>query len=99
MALQAATEIYIRLPPKLLDRASRPSLSFHHWLSGKPLLLRFGQSSYTPREGVLTMTVVEYSAPAIQKVADFQESTQGLWFGKFTDVFGGRAVIRIIIET
>ena len=45
------------------------------------------------------MTTVEYSAPAIQKVADFQESTQGLWFGKFTDVFGGRAVIRIIIET
>lgn len=39
-----------------------------------------------------------YSKPSIEKVAIFKESTKGLWFGKYTDVFGGRAVIKVTIE-
>jgi hypothetical protein len=38
-----------------------------------------------------------YSAPTIEKVADFKESTRGVWFGSFTDIFGGKAFILIII--
>jgi len=43
------------------------------------------------------MENVVYSKPTIEKVARFKESTKGLWTGKFTDVFGGRALIQIII--
>lgn len=39
-----------------------------------------------------------YSKPSIEKVAGFKESTRGLWTGKFRDVFGGRAIIRIHIQ-
>ncbi|WCF07249.1 lasso RiPP family leader peptide-containing protein [Paenibacillus thiaminolyticus] len=41
------------------------------------------------------MTNVVYSKPTIEKVASFKESTKGLWTGKFKDLFGGRAVIKI----
>jgi hypothetical protein len=44
------------------------------------------------------MTNVVYSKPTIEKVASFKESTKGLWTGKYTDVFGGRALIQIIIN-
>ncbi|MDQ0232885.1 putative RiPP precursor [Metabacillus malikii] len=42
------------------------------------------------------MTNVVYAKPTIEKVAGFKESTKGVWFGKFTDVFGGKAVFAIV---
>jgi len=36
-----------------------------------------------------------YSSPAIERVAGFSEATQGVWFGRWTDIFGGKAFIAI----
>ncbi|EPY11151.1 MULTISPECIES: lasso RiPP family leader peptide-containing protein [Paenibacillus] len=41
------------------------------------------------------MTNVVYSKPTIEKVASFKESTKGIWFGRYRDVLGGRALTRI----
>lgn len=41
---------------------------------------------------------MRYSKPVLEKVASFKKQTYGVWFGKFTDIFGGKAVIRITIE-
>jgi hypothetical protein len=38
-----------------------------------------------------------YTAPAIEKIDSFRKATRGVWFGKFRDVFGGKAVIQIVI--
>ena len=43
------------------------------------------------------MMNITYSKPSIEKVASFKESTQGLWTGKFVDVFGGRALFQVVI--
>ncbi|KAF6569854.1 putative RiPP precursor [Listeria sp. FSL L8-0308] len=37
------------------------------------------------------MTNVVYSKPTIEIVAGFKESTKGLWFGEYVDVWGGKA--------
>lgn len=39
------------------------------------------------------MAEKEYTAPAIEYVASFQEATKGLWFGNYVDSFGGKAPI------
>lgn len=39
-----------------------------------------------------------YSAPIVKEVAKFRKATRGVWFGKFRDVFGGKAVVRVSIE-
>jgi hypothetical protein len=38
-----------------------------------------------------------YTAPTMEKLGGFRESTRGLWFGKFRDVFGGKAIAQIVI--
>ena len=38
-----------------------------------------------------------YNKPSFEKVASFKENTMGLWFGKWTDIFGGKACIYIEI--
>ncbi|WP_155250173.1 putative RiPP precursor [Ruminococcus flavefaciens] len=38
-----------------------------------------------------------YNKPSFEKVASFKNSTMGLWTGKWTDIFGGRAIIKIEI--
>ncbi|MGG4392857.1 lasso RiPP family leader peptide-containing protein [Paenibacillus thiaminolyticus] len=40
------------------------------------------------------MTNVVYSKPTIEKVASFKESTKGLWFGQYRDVFGAKAFLK-----
>ncbi|MBR2652217.1 lasso RiPP family leader peptide-containing protein [bacterium] len=44
------------------------------------------------------MNKVEYSKPTIEQVATFKDSTNGLWTGRFRDVFGGRALIQLVIR-
>ena len=39
---------------------------------------------------------MRYSKPMIEKVASFKKNTFGLWFGKYIDIFGGKAIICII---
>lgn len=41
---------------------------------------------------------MKYNKPTLEKVASFKKDTNGLFFGKFTDVFGGRAVVQIVIR-
>lgn len=36
-----------------------------------------------------------YSKPTIEKVAGFKESTKGFFAGKWTDIYGGKAFVRI----
>ncbi|OTN90595.1 hypothetical protein A5819_003095 [Enterococcus sp. 7E2_DIV0204] len=36
-----------------------------------------------------------YSKPSIEQVATFKESTRGVWFGRWKDVFGGKAFIAV----
>ena len=38
-----------------------------------------------------------YNKPSFEKVASFKNSTMGLWTGKWTDIFGGRAIFRVEI--
>ncbi|WP_155250171.1 putative RiPP precursor [Ruminococcus flavefaciens] len=38
-----------------------------------------------------------YNKPSFEKVASFKNSTMGLCFGKWNDIFGGRAIIKIEI--
>lgn len=40
---------------------------------------------------------MKYTKPSIEKIATFKKHTHGVWFGKFTDIFGGRAVVKIVI--
>lgn len=44
------------------------------------------------------MTNVVYSKPTIEKVASFKESTKGTLWGDYTDVWGGKALVQIIIK-
>lgn len=46
-------------------------------------------------EEVNTMTKATYCAPAIERLADYSESTKGFFVGKWVDIFGGRAFILI----
>ena len=41
---------------------------------------------------------MKYNKPIFEKVANFKKDTNGVWFGKFTDIFGGRAVFQIVIN-
>ncbi|KDE73918.1 hypothetical protein FUSO7_05620 [Fusobacterium necrophorum BFTR-2] len=41
---------------------------------------------------------MKYSKPTIEKIADFKNDTNGIWFGRFVDIFGGRAVVKITIQ-
>ncbi|VML46629.1 Uncharacterised protein [Streptococcus pneumoniae] len=36
--------------------------------------------------------------PTFESIATFKKDTKGLWTGKFRDIFGGRAIVRIRIE-
>ncbi|WP_157769543.1 putative RiPP precursor [Ruminococcus albus] len=38
-----------------------------------------------------------YNKPSFEKISSFKESTMGVWFGKFKDIFGGKAVVEIVI--
>lgn len=41
---------------------------------------------------------MKYSKPTIETIANFKKDTNGLWFGRFVDIFGGRAVVKVTIE-
>ncbi|XVG95397.1 putative RiPP precursor [Eubacteriales bacterium KG127] len=41
---------------------------------------------------------MKYSKLTIEKIADFKNDTKGIWFGRFVDIFGGRAVVKITIQ-
>lgn len=38
-----------------------------------------------------------YVTPIVTSVGDFREVTNGLWFGRWRDIYGGRAFIKISI--
>jgi len=38
-----------------------------------------------------------YSAPRVARVGSFREVTNGVWFGRWRDVFGGRAFVKVDI--
>jgi hypothetical protein len=46
------------------------------------------------QRGILKMS---YVAPSISELGSFRAVTNGIWFGSFRDIFGGRAVIKVII--
>ena len=39
-----------------------------------------------------------YSAPRIEKIGSFRKMTNGLWFGKYRDLFGGKAAFQVTIK-
>lgn len=39
-----------------------------------------------------------YNKPSFEKIASYNTITNGLWTGKWRDIFGGRAIIKITIE-
>lgn len=41
------------------------------------------------------MDTPRYVAPVAEEVGSFQELTNGLWFGDYTDLFGARATIKL----
>ncbi|MFF1828427.1 keywimysin-related RiPP [Paenarthrobacter sp. NPDC058040] len=43
------------------------------------------------------MTGNTYSAPRIAPVGSFRKVTNGYWFGRWRDIFGGRAFIKVTI--
>lgn len=43
------------------------------------------------------MSATKYAAPTVDEVASFREDTRGLWFGRYRDVFGARALVKIVI--
>lgn len=40
---------------------------------------------------------MKYAKPKIERVATFKQSTAGLTFGRFRDLFGARAIIVVRI--
>ena len=38
-----------------------------------------------------------YVSPAIEQIADYTDTTHGLPWGKFYDVFGGRAFVAVMV--
>lgn len=36
-----------------------------------------------------------YVTPEVLEIADYHEATNGLWFGNWRDLFGGKAFIAI----
>lgn len=44
------------------------------------------------------MSATLYAASTVEEVASFHEDTRGLWFGRFRDVFGARALVKIVIS-
>lgn len=42
--------------------------------------------------------LMKYSKPMVEQIASFKNDTRGLWTGRFVDIFGGHAIIRIIIQ-
>ena len=40
--------------------------------------------------------MAEYTAPAIEKIADYSEATRGGWRGRWNDYYGGRYGLRIV---
>lgn len=40
---------------------------------------------------------MKYCKPTFESVATFKKDTKGLWTGKFRDIFGGRALVRVEI--
>ena len=38
-----------------------------------------------------------YVAPSVSELGSFRAVTNGVWFGSFRDIFGGRAFIKVII--
>ncbi len=42
------------------------------------------------------MTKKVYAAPMMERIGDFHAVTNGVWWGRFRDVFGARAPFAII---
>ncbi|EEZ79051.1 hypothetical protein HMPREF0972_00401 [Actinomyces sp. oral taxon 848 str. F0332] len=36
-----------------------------------------------------------YVSPAIEQIADYTDTTRGWYRGPWTDVFGGRAIVKV----
>ena len=42
------------------------------------------------------MTKTRYVAPAMEQIGSFQALTNGVWWGRFRDIFGARGPFAII---
>lgn len=38
-----------------------------------------------------------YIAPKIEQVGSYRKLTNGVWFGRWRDIFGGRAFIKVTV--